>query len=317
MSETPKLDEGSMPPSPPDAPEAVTAGQLLRAARIKAGVHLAVLSVNLKVSVRQLEALEADEYDPAKGPVFVRALTASVCRQLQTDPAPMLALLPKASDHVKASHLLVKSSLSDMSLNVSHPASARVLSPQALWVAAVMLVLTVALIWLPGPSQWPWVGPLTDWFKSRPAEQSKVVSEPDASLSAPVFPPTDVSPQASDPAGLPPAQLGVAVVTTAAPSPQPVSAAPVVSSTATNVTSALPELVFSASDMTWIEVRGGQNQVIWSGVLQAGESKSVKNALPMNVTVGRAHGVTVKYRGEPFDLKPHTKVTVARFEVKE
>ena len=74
----------------------LTAGQLIRAARQKKGVHLAVLSVNLKVPVRQLEALEADQHDSGKGPVFVRALASSVCRQLQMDPAPVLALLPQA-----------------------------------------------------------------------------------------------------------------------------------------------------------------------------------------------------------------------------
>jgi len=86
---------------------------------------------------------------------------------------------------------------------------------------------------------------------------------------------------------------------------------------APSATAGKPELMFTASDTTWIEVRGGQNQLVWSGVLQAGESKSVQNSLPMNVTVGRASVVTVKYRGQAFNLKPHTKVTVARFEVKE
>ena len=46
--------EDSMPPSP---------GAIMRSAREKAGVHLAVLSVNLKVSIKQLEALEADRFE--------------------------------------------------------------------------------------------------------------------------------------------------------------------------------------------------------------------------------------------------------------
>ena len=35
------------------------------------------------------------------------------------------------------------------------------------------------------------------------------------------------------------------------------------------------------------------------------------------VVIGRAQAVNVTLRGQPFDLKPHTQVTVARFEVKE
>jgi cytoskeleton protein RodZ len=37
----------------------------------------------------------------------------------------------------------------------------------------------------------------------------------------------------------------------------------------------------------------------------------------MNVVIGKARAVSVTYQGKPFDLAPHTKVTVARFEVKE
>lgn len=306
MSETPMLgEEGMLQPSRPDTPEAATAGQLLRAARTRAGVDLSVLSLTLKVSVRQLQALEDDEHDPAKGPVFVRALAASVCRHLHTDPAPILALLPKAASHASASQLVVKSSIPNAGLTVSRQGSARVLTPQALWVAAAMLALTVALIWLPAPSQWAWFQQVSDWFQSSSAAPTTIVNEPEAAPSVPVFPPPDAMPQASEAVVVPPQVTPVAA-------PEPVSALP-----AQTVTSGKPELMFTATDSSWVEVRGAQNQVIWSGVLQAGESKSVQNSLPMNVTVGRAHVVTVKYRGQAFDLKPHTKVTVARFEVKE
>ncbi|PVE44039.1 helix-turn-helix domain-containing protein [Limnohabitans planktonicus] len=312
MSEIPMLGEEGMPqPSRPDTPEAATAGQLLRAARIRAGVDLSALSLTLKVSVRQLQALEDDEHDPAKGPVFVRALAASVCRHLHADPAPILALLPKAASHVSASHLVVKSSIAHAELTVSRPASARVLTPQALWVAATMLALTFALIWLPAPSQWAWFEQVNAWFQSSSPESTTMVSEPESAPPVIVFPPPDALPQASEAVVVPSQVAAVAA-------PQPVSVVPVQSpAPSPSVAASKPELLFAASDTTWIEVRGGQNQLVWSGVLQAGESKSVQNSLPMNVTVGRANVVTVKYRGQAFDLKPHTKVTVARFEVKE
>jgi len=52
-------------------------------------------------------------------------------------------------------------------------------------------------------------------------------------------------------------------------------------------------------------------------VLKAGESTRIQSSLPVSVVVGRAQAVTATFRGQPFDLKPHTQVTVARFEVKE
>ncbi|MEN9720274.1 MAG: hypothetical protein RIT13_979, partial [Pseudomonadota bacterium] len=72
MSQTPQVP--IMPVMP------ATAGGILRAAREKSGLHLAVLSVNLKVSIKQLEALEADQYDQLIEPVFARALAAKICR---------------------------------------------------------------------------------------------------------------------------------------------------------------------------------------------------------------------------------------------
>ena len=87
------------------------------------------------------------------------------------------------------------------------------------------------------------------------------------------------------------------------------------------VTSAPPStgavLGFSASQESWIEIRDGNNQVLWSRVLREGESTQVQYPLPMHVVIGRAKSVNVTYQGKAFDLAPHTKVAVARFEVKE
>jgi cytoskeleton protein RodZ len=78
-----------------------------------------------------------------------------------------------------------------------------------------------------------------------------------------------------------------------------------------------PEWVFSATGDSWLEVRNAQKAVVWSGVVKAGESTRIQSPLPVSVVVGRAQMVTATLRGQPFDLKPHTQVTVARFEVKE
>jgi hypothetical protein len=95
MTET--LDEASMPRSP---------GGIMRSAREKAGVHLGVLSVNLKVSIKQLEALEADQFQHWPEPVFARALAAKVCRFLRIDSEPVLALMPRMTNGLKPLQLI-------------------------------------------------------------------------------------------------------------------------------------------------------------------------------------------------------------------
>ena len=81
-------------------------GAIMRSAREKAGVHLAVLSVNLKVSIKQLEALEADRYENLPEPVFARALAAKVCRFLKIEADPVLALMPQMTNGLKPLQLI-------------------------------------------------------------------------------------------------------------------------------------------------------------------------------------------------------------------
>ena len=294
--------------------EILSAGQLLRAARLRAGVHLAFLSVTLKVPVRQLEALEANELDPSKGPVFYRALAASLCRHLQIDPAPVLALLPVSSRPLTPLRADGIVALPERRLHLPGPTTRRWRPSRVVWAAAFMLLLTGALLWLPGPSQWLWLDdvtallgesgsdtPLEDRLTANPAGGVVVTDVPAGGavlgqpqpLSLPVLPAIaapDVSAQAATmPASAPPAQ----------------------------VTTQAAEWVFTAREESWLELRNAQKNVVWSGVLQPGLSTRIASPVPVSVVVGRAPVVTATWRGQPFDLKPYTQVTVARFEVKE
>lgn len=331
---TPSLKSESASEASPAQPpaSAATAGRLLREARLKAGVHLAVLSATMKVPVRQLEALEADELDPGKGPAFYRGLASGVCRHLQTDAAPILALLPHTAAHLQPMVSTIQPLESEGSLLVRGLPWVRMASSRVVWVAALLLALTGAFLWLPGPAQWAWL----DDVKSLMADEvvSQEVSEsidvtpalgsvaPSPLMDASVAPPASAasSPTAapaasatSSPAAA--ASAGAQVMAPSAaisPSAQtPPAAKPALSA------SAAPEWVFSATGDSWLEVRNAQKAVVWSGVVKSGENTRILSPLPVSVVVGRAQVITATFRGRPFDLKPHTQVTVARFEVKE
>jgi transcriptional regulator with XRE-family HTH domain len=72
-----------------------SAGAMLKAAREREGLHVAVLAATIKVAPAKLEALEQDRYDELPNATFTRALAQSVCRSLKIDPRPVLALLPQ------------------------------------------------------------------------------------------------------------------------------------------------------------------------------------------------------------------------------
>ena len=294
-----------------ETPPILSAGQLLREARLKAGVHVAVLSVNLKVPVRQLEALEANEFDADKGPVFYRGLAASVCRQLNLDPAPVLALLPRPSWQLAAGkHMLQPTAAPRLSKSESFQTRS---SLKVFGLGALLLAMTLAFVWMPSPLQWTWLeGVKLPWASSdSPAEVTQEVqmvpsqvSSNAVSVSAPVVP---LSPSV---AVMPPSVTASVLPNspTAANSP----GAAVLPKSANTV-----PWVFTASAESWLELRDAQNSVVWSGVLKAGETMRIESPLPVRVVVGRAQAVSVTLRGAAFDLKPHTQVAVARFEVKE
>ena len=65
-----------------------------------------------------------------------------------------------------------------------------------------------------------------------------------------------------------------------------------------------------------ITVRDAKGESLINRALQAGEAIGVSGQPPLAVTVGRKSAVTVKVRGEPFDINGIGRSSVARFDVK-
>jgi cytoskeleton protein RodZ len=78
---------------------APSAGRLLREARERQGLHIAVLAASIKVAPKKLELLEADRFDALPDATFTRALAQTVCRALKIDPTSVLTLLPPPSGY--------------------------------------------------------------------------------------------------------------------------------------------------------------------------------------------------------------------------
>ena len=314
----------------PDAPpQPGSPGQLLRAAREAKGLHLAVLSVALKVPTRQLEALEKDDYSAFRGVTFLRALAQSVCRHLGMDPAPVLAGLPQS-----ASPLVVQ----PPSLDSRVPAAAgggrrsplRGIAPSrpVLMLAMLMLVGSAALIWWPAGWSLPALG------ADEPVDSAQA-AVPMGQASNPV----EVLPTASEtPASVPMAQASEArpvlpsvvpaasAASTANTAQQPAAAAlPASAPAPVPVTSAGPVATVQPADApltvrpkvdAWIEVRDSKGQMLVKRLVKAGETLRQDTQAPVFVYVGRADSTELLWQGKPVDLKPHTQNNEARLQIK-
>lgn len=297
-------------------PAPLSAGQMLRAAREAQGVHLAVLSVTLKVSVRQLEALEADRYEAFKGATFVRALAQSVCRQLRIDAAPVLAALPRNAVPQALEPVTLASRKTHAARAVSRSSGAgKGLSRQVVLLAALMLVGAAALIWWPNPEAEPSTEEVQEPMPpavpmgqaSDPADAVEVVApaEPPSSALAPVV----VSPTPAMPR--PAADVVVAKPPAGSPAPAASSAAGVSPSSAGH----LP-FVLKLTTEAWVEVRDGQGQMVIKRMVKAGETVQLDARAPLFVYVSRADGAELSWQGKTMDLKPYTQNNEARLQIK-
>src|SRR5258705_13667027 len=66
------------------------AGAALLMERRRQGLSLGDISRQLKLSVRQVEALERDDYSAYKGPVFIHGVIRNYAKLLGLDPEPLI-----------------------------------------------------------------------------------------------------------------------------------------------------------------------------------------------------------------------------------
>ena len=140
-----------------DTPLTTTAGDILRDYRLDQKVSLIDLANVLRVSVIKLEALENNAWDQLHDAMFVRSLSLAVCRQLQTDAAPVLSLLP-AHDHSKLGEKNEKGLNSPLSRPSLLPQSTfdnlTVFFTPMRWAALGLFILALVLAVWPEVQHW-------------------------------------------------------------------------------------------------------------------------------------------------------------------
>ena len=332
MSEVPLMSETTTV-----NPE-LSAGQLLRLAREQQGMHIAILASQIKVPVKKVQALEADQFEEFASPVFVRSVASSICRALKLDAAPVLALLPQPDNMVLTQTTRVKPEPPVRFRPASQTRSGP--SRNTLLVAAGLAVVTLLVAFVPdlsskftaSPAPSPVSGLATEIVApaalGSPVQVPEVASASNAapadSATAPNTAATTAPSTASTttPATAPaaatasvaPAPAAVPATSPATASTAPTSTAPAASTNKAAATSGV--LGVTARGDSWVQVLDAQGQLLLSRVVLKGETVSLDGALPLKVVVGRVDQTEVSVRGKPFSMADIAQGNVARFEVK-
>jgi cytoskeleton protein RodZ len=287
------------------------AGVLLRQAREAAGVSVEALAVTLKVPVKKLEALEADQWDTLPDAAFTRSLAASICRTLKLDPAPVLARLPSLVTTLMPNGSGLNEPFRGASFRGAGASALNHLSRPFVLAAIALLLGALVLILLPS------VQPFSIKASSVPTEDPKIPAlSPASAVELPVAgmliePTVPASAAISSSAGLSEsASMRPVAVASAAPTldAKALQDAPSISSGGI--------IVFKTSGSSWIQVTDSRGVTVLRKLMVDGDSSSISGALPLTVLVGKADVTRVEVRGKPLDLKPMSRDNIARFEVK-
>lgn len=254
-------------------------GALLRQAREARGMSLAEAAASLKMSPRQIEAVEAEDYSRLSGATFIRGFIRNYAKLLKIDAAQVIAAL-EARTALPAAEL-------------SAPADSGVRMPSGAdrqgrgMVAATLFALTLLGIAVALYFNVVDLGTLLKPHSDVPAvskptaEQAQIV-QPLAQPLAAVVPAPQAEVQAVVPAELPASKPGVR------------------------------QLVFSFDADSWVEVRDASGRTIFSQMNLKGTTQVVEGRSPFQLVVGNASYVRLQYNDQPVDLGPHTRVEVAR-----
>lgn len=261
-------------------------GTMLRMAREARGTTIAEVAAALKLSPRQIEAIESEDFSRLAGATFIRGFIRNYAKLLRIDAGPVLAALAE------------NASLPQAELNA--PVDVGVKMPTgsgrhgkgllgATLLALLMLALALVLFFdvidvgmflkLQG-------SPMTSTQEGQPQVVQPLVVQP-LPQPQPVASPS------------PPMEAGVEV------KPVDPSGKPVVKP-------GVHQLIFSFDGSSWVEVKDAAGRTIFSQMNAKGTTQVVEGRPPFQLVVGNASLVRLQYNDQPVDLMPHTRVEVAR-----
>lgn len=315
MSEAPLETEIAGSESPPGG--ALGMGARLRRAREAAGISVEDAAAQLRLSPRQVLALESEQFELLPGRTFVRGFVKNYARLLELDPEPLLVLAGQNLD----SPVLQPIAAGMGVIPAEHS------GPAAWQKWAILAMLVTAIIAGAGYEWWqrqasrgpiPPAGGTSAGSSLANSPEVKELPTPPSSGCLPqietqVKPAPELSQPASSPIKADIAPKGAAIealVNKAAPAAaKPVPAAPPPSA---KVAVGAGKIGLQFSETSWVEVRDRGGQILLSQHYGAGQHALVSGEPPFEIIVGNAAATRISYDGKTVDLSPHARQNVAR-----
>lgn len=266
-------------------------GAVLAAARAAQNLTLADVARQLKLSVHQVAALEADEFERLPGPVFVRGFVRNYARLLKMDPDRILGMMCDASGADLPTEMPTVR-------GVPFPTPTARRGPRLLWLALLAVAVLAAYEFY-----WRDQG----LFVAEVEQQAAPVATPAVKEERPATVVPVVATEPAAPAAEPAAPLAPAEVP---PHRADTLAAEVVAPQQGDES----ELRFVFKRESWVQVRDRDGKAIFTRLNPAGSEQRLAGKPPFTLVIGNALGVQLSYKDRAVDLEPHiVREGVARF----
>jgi cytoskeleton protein RodZ len=286
-------------------------GQRLRTAREAKGLTHNDVAQRLRLPLRLIGRLEADDYSGMEQGVYLRGYLSSYARLVGV---PTVAAETIASQHTHAAPLVATGKVS----------RSRYLFDRYS-VSATYLILTglivVPAVWLATHG-----GLEQNLARTTPLDSPTTIQVPAQTPIDAAADNTAADTNAATDAATAPADATTSVAATETPKQeQPVVAsmtpfttpappAPVQDATA-HVGSGAHSMSLKLSQASWVEILAADGSKLEYGILPAGSERTYSSDKPVSVRLGNAEGAEVKVDGKAIDLAPFRHANVARLRV--
>lgn len=286
--------------APEISPEASTqvlfsVGERLRTEREMKGMTTADVAQSLKLSLWQVDALEADDWSRLPGNTITRGFVRNYARLLGIDPAVLTGSLDSASAPQPQVLSLPTESSKAMP---SEGRQARRDFPTALAGLLLLILAVLAYLFVP-PDFWQ--------SKLQSLMSKSSVSEQAVEKTGTAF--SSAQPVQSAPAGES-VPAGAALPVPPADASDRAQGIPAPRSDAGD-----GGLKLSFDQPAWVEIRDRSGQIVFSQLNPAGTQRDIEGQPPFALVIGNASHVSVQYKGKLVELAQRSKDDVARLNL--
>jgi cytoskeleton protein RodZ len=272
-------------------------GETLRRERLRRGWSLEQVAAETKITVHLLEAIEADQFDRLPGGVFARNFVRQYARMLQLDEDEIItafrqqfeepteaAAYEQQPESVASFHL---APLEDFRQRLGPGSSLSAF----IWLVVVMLACAgVYGLWQRARHTAAAAPSVVAVRKTEPQPAPAASPKPAEAAAAPDTQKQDFRPAEVSDSG--------AISALQPPAPEPVGNTPAATDEQPVATPGAVHVALTASEPVWVSIKS-DGAHIYSGTLDAQQSREFDAAHKMTVLIGNAGSLEVSLNGNP------------------